>query len=116
MPVRIPVCIAERRFPSLNQARIHYRDILHRYRPGQSVAEPDRQQVAELMSSSGTELPTGTREWEIRVVHGYYGRTCFASVGAGRNGQVISIMRAVKQCVVMNPPALPGDLARNPAA
>ena len=53
MPTRIPVCIADKPFPSLNQARVHYRNILHRYQPGQTINEQDRQEVEQLMTSSG---------------------------------------------------------------
>lgn len=54
MPSRIPVCIADKPFPSMNQARVHYLKILYRYQKGQSVNEQDRQEVEQLMTSSGT--------------------------------------------------------------
>ena len=57
MPTRIPVCIADKPFPSLNQARVHYRNILHRYQPGQTINEQDRQEVEQLMA----EKPCGVR-------------------------------------------------------
>ncbi len=99
MPTRIPVCIADKPFPSLNQARIHYRNILHRYQPGQSVNEEDRQDVEQLMTSSGVDLSINAGSRDIRVVQGHYGRTCFARCGADDSPKVISIMRSVKQCI-----------------
>lgn len=100
MPTRIPVCIADKPFPSLNQARVHYRNILHRYQPGQTINEQDRQEVEQLMTSSGIALRASAGSHEVRVVYGHYGRTCFSRCGAGDSPQVISIMRSVKQCVV----------------
>lgn len=98
MPSRIPVCIAEHRFPSLNQARIHYSDILHRYQPGHRLNEEDRQQVMDLVKSSGAALSAVAGHQAIGVVRGYYGRPCFVTSGAGDDVQKISIMRSVKQC------------------
>lgn len=102
MAYRIPVRVAERNFPSINQARIHYRDILHNYQPGQAVSQDDSEQVLELLSSSGgarsAECSTG-----FRVVHGNYGRKCFASVISEKGTQMISITRSVKLCAVPSP-------------
>lgn len=99
MPTPIPVRIADKPFPSLNQARVHYRSILHRYQPGQTVNEQDRQEVEQLMTSSGIVPPVSEELHDVRVVHGHYGRSCFARCSAGDNPLVISIMRSVKQCV-----------------
>lgn len=102
MPSRIPVRIADKPFPSMNQARIHYRDILHHYQPGQSVNEQDRQEVEQLMASSGMELPINSGPHDVRVVQGHYGRSCFARCDANGNPKAISIMRSVKQCIANN--------------
>ncbi|MCB0132594.1 MAG: hypothetical protein KDD78_17150 [Caldilineaceae bacterium] len=100
MPSRIPVCIADKSFPSLNQARGHYLNILHRYQPGQSVNEQDRQDVERLVACSGAGLPNSAGLKDVRVVHGNYGRTCLAHCGASNSPQVISITRSVKHCAV----------------
>lgn len=99
MPSRIPVRIAEHLFPSLNQARIHYRDILHRYPPGEKLQEEDRLQVMDLMAGSGAALPPSGSSHVVRVVLGHYGRPCFVSNSGGESPQVISITRSIKQCV-----------------
>ena len=99
MPSSIPVRIAEHLFPSLNQARLHYRDILHRYQPGQRLQEEDRLQVKDLMAGSGAALPPSGSAHVVRVVLGHYGRPCFVSNGSGESPQVISITRSIKQCV-----------------
>ncbi len=98
MPSRIPVRISEREFPSLNKARLHYVGILHRYQPGQAVSQDDGRQVSELLPNSTTahSLEGGH---EFRVVHGNYGRTCFANVDTENNTRLISIMRSVKSFV-----------------
>lgn len=115
MPTRIPVCIADKPFPSLNQARVHYRSILHRYQPGQAVNEQDRQEVEQLMTSSGIVLPVSEEPHDVRVVHGHYGRSCFARCSVGESQQVISIMRSVKQCVA-TPRENPESQSMVPAA
>jgi len=98
MPSRIPVRISEREFPSLNQARLHYVGILRRYQPGQVVSQDDGRQVSELLPNSATaHSPEGVHEF--RVVHGNYGRTCFANVDTEKSTRLISIMRSVKSFV-----------------
>ncbi|WP_127803910.1 hypothetical protein [Hydrogenophaga sp. NH-16] len=97
MPTRIPVQIEHHYFPSINQARIHYRDILHRYQPGQQVNEDDREQVVNLMMESSFPYPPTTAPI-ICVVKSRYGRTCFASIGKDKLPHSVSIMHSLKQC------------------
>ena len=97
MPSRIPLRIADRDFRSNNQARIHYRDILHRYQPGDDLNQEDGQQVFELLASSSLPLPS-QRALGVRVVQGNYGRRCFASLVSEKDVRMVSIMRAVKSC------------------
>jgi len=101
MPSSIPVQIASLHFPSLNQARIFYRDILHRYRPGQCVSEQDKQKVMNLMASSNFPYPTNA-ESAICVVQAYYGKNCFASVGSDKLPHYVSIMHSLKRSVAEN--------------
>ena len=98
MPSRIPVRISEREFPSLNQARLHYVAILRKYQPGQAVSQDDGRQVSELLPNCSTPH-TRDKMHEFRVVHGNYGRTCFANVDTEKNTRLISIMRSVKSFV-----------------
>ena len=98
MPSRIPVRISEREFPSLNQARLHYVGILRKYQPGQAVSQDDGRQVSELLpNSANAHSLEGVHEF--RVVHGNYGRTCFANVDTEKHTRLISIMRSVKSFV-----------------
>ncbi len=99
MPSRIPRCIADKPIPSMNQARVHYLKILYRYQKGQSVNEQDRQEVEQLMTSSGTVVPVREEPHDVRVVRGHFGRTCFARCSGGESPQMISITRSLKQCV-----------------
>ena len=99
MPSRIPVRVAEHDFRSINQARGHYCEILHRYEPGQRVNEQDQAQVLELMESAGVLPYAGNAAQRIGVVRGQFGRDCFAAVTEGKGSQVMSIIRAVKSCV-----------------
>lgn len=111
MPSRIPLRIADRDFRSNNQARIHYRDILHRYQPGDDLNQEDGQQVFELLASSSLPLPSHS-SLGMRVVKGNFGRQCFASVVSEKDLRRISIMRAVKSCA--SPPST--TAAKAPAA
>ncbi|UCU95242.1 hypothetical protein [Hydrogenophaga taeniospiralis] len=101
MPSSIPVQIASLHFPSLNQARIFYRDILHQYQPGQCVSEKDKQQVMNLMTSSNFPFPAHA-ESVICVVQAYYGKNCFASVGADKLPHYVSIMHSLKRSAAEN--------------
>ena len=115
MPTRIPVRIADKPFPSMNQARVHYLKILYSYQKGQSVNDQDRLEVEQLMTSSGTVLPVREEPHDVRVVSGRFGRSCFARCTAGESQQVISIMRSLKQCVA-TPRENPESQAMVPAA
>lgn len=102
MPSSISVRVAERNFPSINQARLHYCGILHKYQQGQSVGQEDGQQVSELLASSGADVPADSPAG-LQVVKGNYGRRCFAHVGSDRPMQMISITRSVKLCTFFPP-------------
>ena len=115
MPTRIPVRIADKPFPSMNQARVHYLKILYSYQKGQSVNDQDRLEVEQLMTSSGTVLPVREEPHDVRVVSGRFGRSCFARCTVGESQQVISIMRSLKQCIA-TPPENPESQAMLPAA
>ena len=101
MPTPIPVQIAKHPFPSLNKARIFYRDILHRCDPGRKIDEFDQAQVLELLACAGLLPKTEEGPPTVRVIHGKYGRRCFtvSREPLGTGTQVMSIVRAVKACV-----------------
>ena len=111
MPSSIPVRVDGRDFPSLNQARLHYRDILHRNPPGKTVNEQDQSQIKGLMSSAchnpQARAQIQAQPQVIRVVIGKYGRRCFAAQDTQHNTQLLSIMRSVKQCTSLHGPETP---------
>jgi len=100
MPSRIPVHIDGQDFPSINKARLFYREILHHHQPSQPVAESDQREIKRLITSAQPTLSPQTTDFEIRVIQGKYGRHCFAIQDQDRSIHAISIMRSVKQCVV----------------
>ena len=100
MPSCIPVRIAEHHFRSINQARGHYCDILHQYQPGQKMEEQHQAQVLELMDCAGALPAAGDAGQRIQVLRAQFGRVCFAAVTEGKGVRVVSIIRAVKGCVV----------------
>jgi hypothetical protein len=111
MPSSIPVRVDGRDVPSLNQARLHYRDILHRNPPGKAVNEQDQSQIKGLMASACHDAQARAQihaqKHVIRVVIGKYGRHCFAAQDPQSNTQLLSIMRSVKQCASLHGPETP---------
>jgi hypothetical protein len=102
MPKSIPVQVTEHQFPSLNQARIFFTDILHRYTAGERVSAEDQQKISGLMTSSRSPYPTDNTQ--ICVTKGFYGRMCFASVGADSQPHYVSIIQSLKRCVATSEP------------
>ena len=111
MPSSIPVRVDGRDFPSLNQARLHYRDILHRNPLGKVVNEQDQSQIKGLMASAchdpHARAQVQAQTHVIRVVIGKYGRHCFAAQAPQSNTQLLSIMRSLKQCASFQGPETP---------
>lgn len=97
MPTRIPVEVAEHQFPSLNQARIYYTDILHSNAEGKPMSEKDQADIFGLMVSSHSKYPTENST--IWVTRGFYGRKCFASVGPNGEQHYLSIIQSLKKCL-----------------
>ncbi len=103
MPAAIPVRIGQQEYSSLNQARIHYQEILHRTQLNKSSSEADKQQIMELLTASLlVPTPLNTQNAKICVVNGYYGRRCFElrdETGANR----LSMTRAIRGCALTKP-------------
>jgi len=104
MPTRIPVKVAEHQFPSLNQARIHFIDILHNYEVGDRLSEADRAAVIGLMVSSQSKFPVSD-DVQISTTRGYFGRQCFATINSDGQTRYLSIVQSLKNCVERDPKA-----------
>lgn len=102
MPASIPVQIEQKHFRSINQARLYFRDILHKYVPGQQVNEDDREEVINLMMGSSFPYPIASTP-NICVVKSRYGRTCFSSLGKDKVPHNVSIMHSLRECVKNTP-------------
>lgn len=100
MPSRIPVRIEDKDFPSINKARLFYREILHRNQPGQTVADSDQQEMKRLITSAQRALSPDSSVSKIRVIQGKYGRHCFAFQDQDNTQHAISILRSIKQCIM----------------
>ncbi|HNK06612.1 MAG TPA: hypothetical protein PLJ67_08820 [Giesbergeria sp.] len=98
MPSSIPVRVADRDFPSINQARLHYTDILHRVPTGQKLEEADNRAVLILIQASGLHLNPEARAFE--VAQGSFGRKCLVARPCKGDTQTLSILRAVKGCAL----------------
>ena len=98
MPSSIPVRVADRDFPSINQARLHYTDILHRVPTGQKLEEADNKAVLILIQASGLHLNPEARAFE--VAQGSFGRKCLVARPCKGDTQTLSILRAAKGCAL----------------
>lgn len=100
MPTSIPVQVATLQFRSMNQARLYYTDILHKYPEGGAVDKQDTSLVHDLMTSSGSPYPTSRSK--IHVSRGYFARKCFISVGDDKVPRYLSITKSLKRCIPPN--------------
>lgn len=103
MASRIPVQIADSFFPSLNQARIFYTDILHEYKDGNQVNEKDQAKIIDLIRSSNS--PYLQEDLRVCVARSFYGRMCFVAVGPNNQPHYMSIMPSLKKCAIAPPTA-----------
>ncbi len=101
MPAPIPVQIAGQSFPSINQARLHFRGILQNCQIGQRINDQDRSQILALATASHKFFVENEKS-TVRVVNGHYGKKCFA-VSTNKKAQIISITLSLKNSA--RPPA-----------
>ena len=101
MTLRIPVRIGDQTFASINQARLCFTGILHRYPVGVSLIDADRQHVLQLLSEQqiGRLAPIQ----QVQVVRAQYGRSCFEMCSSKDTRQKISIVKSIKQKVLDRP-------------
>jgi hypothetical protein len=106
MPSPISVQIGPREFRSMNQARLHYREVLHRSEPSRPVVEADRVEVMELVKAAALGAPCPA-DSQVHVVKVSYGRRGFEVRGNEGTTCRVSIMRAVRECAVVPPVSSP---------
>ncbi|WP_182342455.1 hypothetical protein [Comamonas koreensis] len=94
----IPVHVGDQSFSSINQARLCFTGILHRYPVGATLIEEDRQHVLQLLSAQQAGYIAPIRE--VQVVRAQFGRSCFELSWSKNNRQKISIMKSIKQKVL----------------
>lgn len=97
----IPVRIGDQSFSSINQARLCYTGILHRYPIGAPLAEEDHQHVLHLLSAQQSEHMAPVRQ--VQVVRAQFGRSCFELCSSTDTRQKISIMKSIKQKALQKP-------------
>jgi hypothetical protein len=102
MPSPISVQIGQREFRSMNQARLHYREVLHRSELNRPVVEADRDEVMELVKAAALGAPCPA-DSQVRVVKMGYGRIGFEVRGNEGTACRVSIMRAVRECAAVPP-------------
>ena len=97
----IPVHIGDQKFASINQARICFTDILHRYPVGAALIAEDCQHILQLLSEQ--QIGRMTPVQQVQVVRAQFGRNCFEVRTTKNIRQKISIMKAIKQKLLEKP-------------
>ena len=102
MGKKTPVDIESKSFSSINQSRLHYTKILHRYTCGEKLNRVDRDEIAALTSAA----PGATKKenlFQVTVEKGLFARPCF-QIGLmhGKNSYRISMLKSIQQHVVKN--------------
>jgi len=90
----IPVCIGVQKFASMNQARMCYTKILHRYDTDSYLSETDSTQVLALLSAQQSAHASAASP--VKVVRAQYGRNCFEVHSSAHQRQKISIMKSIR--------------------
>lgn len=91
----IPVHIGDQAFSSINQARLCFTGILHRYPVGSPLIDADREKVLQLMSAQQLEYIAPVQL--VQVVRAQFGRNCFEVRTTKDTRQKISIVKSIKQ-------------------
>ena len=91
----IPVRIGDQSFSSINQARLCFTSILHRYPAGSPLIDADQEKVLQLLSAQ--QLGCIAPVQRVQVVRAQFGRNCFEVRTTKNIRQKISIMKAIKQ-------------------
>lgn len=96
MPSSIPVKVANHSFPSINRARLYYSPLLHKHPSGHLFPVEDRNEILDLMESSGSAYYSGTQD--ICAAKGPYGRRCLMCVSKDGTVHKLSIASSLQHC------------------
>lgn len=97
MTTPIPVQIGEHEFASMNEARLTYTQILHRYDIGAQLSEEDSTQILDLLPAQSPLRAIAKPP--VQVVRALFGRPCFELSPPLGPKQKISIMKSIKSKV-----------------
>ena len=96
MPSSIPVQVAGHSFPSINQARLHFTPLLHKYPASHAFAPVDRDEVIGLLESSGSTYASDAQD--VWADKGRFGRPCLWCSSKDGIRHKLSIAASLKRC------------------
>ena len=96
MPSSIPVQVAGHSFPSINQARLHFKPLLHKHPASHAFPPEDRDEVIGLLESSGSAYASDAQDvWAIK---GRFGRPCLWCSSKDGIRHKLSVAASLKRC------------------
>lgn len=98
MPAAIPVILEDKSFASQNKARLHFSEMLNRYRVGQTVSEADKLELQSLLKRH-PYYNGASPVRRITVTKSGFGRDCFAIVRPDQSLQRLSFIACIRQSV-----------------
>lgn len=96
MPAAIPVVLDHKTFASQNKARLHFSEMLHRYKVGQTVSDADKAELQSLLKLHPRHDPSIPID-RIAVTRTGFGRDCFAAVSREGPAQRLSFVHCIRQ-------------------
>lgn len=98
MPAAIPVVLDHKTFPSQNKARLHFSEMLHRYKVGETVSDADRAELQSLLKHHPLHDTSAPID-HIAVAKSGFGRDCFTAVRPDRSTQRLSYVGCIRHSV-----------------
>ncbi|MFD1891944.1 DUF3223 domain-containing protein [Ottowia beijingensis] len=95
MPAAIPVVLDHKTFTSQNKARLHFSEMLHRYKVGETVSDVDRQELQSLLKHHPLHDATAAID-HIAVAKSGFGRECFMAVRPDCTTQRLSYVGCIR--------------------
>ena len=98
MPAAKPVVLDHKTFTSQNKARLHFSEMLHRYKVGETVNDADRAELESLLKRHPLHDASAPID-RIAVAKSGFGRDCFTAVRPDRSTQRLSFVGCIRHSV-----------------
>lgn len=95
MPAAKPVVLDHKTFTSQNKARLHFSEMLHRYKVGETVSDADREELQSLLKHHPLHDAAAPID-HIAVAKSGFGRECFIAVRPDCTTQRLSYVGCIR--------------------